>query len=46
VDGLVGTIKDGEAVAELGCSAAELGCSVAADRRTYASDDGELMPAQ
>jgi hypothetical protein len=46
VDGLVSTVEDGEAVAELGCSAAELGCSAAADRRTYASDDGEFMPVQ
>jgi hypothetical protein len=46
VDGVVSTVEDGEVVAELGWSAAELGCSAAADRRTYASDDGELMPAQ
>ena len=45
MDGLVGTAKDGEAEAKLGCSAVEPGCSAAADRRTCAYDDGEPVPA-
>ena len=46
MDGLVGTVEEGEATTELGCCAVEPGCSAAANWKTCASDDGEPVPAQ